>query len=249
MSISGSRSQSPSGIISAGLISGAESKEVHPLRYTWTFWFMNRAPGVKITNYEKAITKIASFSSVEHFWAVYAHLKRPDSVPPVSDYHLFKQGIRPVWEDDANIRGGKYIIRLCKGVAAKFWEDLILGVVMDQFYDAGDQLCGIVLSVRSHEDILSIWTKDESNTTENIAVKEIVKTLLALPPDTVVDYRSHKAAMQEGSSFRNNKQNKDQQESPIGRPSYRRDRDRGRVSTDGSFFQNREHQNRPRRDS
>jgi hypothetical protein len=93
----------------------------HPLHYTWVFWFMHRPPGAKITNYESGMKKIASVSSVsqklhaillltsmhsntsllkqiEDYWAVYSHLKRPKDLPNISDYHLFKQGVRPVWE-------------------------------------------------------------------------------------------------------------------------------------------------------
>ncbi|KAJ1836433.1 hypothetical protein LPJ73_007636, partial [Coemansia sp. RSA 2703] len=63
----------------------------HPLTYAWTFWFMHRMPGHKIDDYEAAMIKIASFATVESFWAVYSHLKRPDEVPTITDYHLFRQ--------------------------------------------------------------------------------------------------------------------------------------------------------------
>ena len=77
----------------------------------------------------------------------------------MSDYHIFKGGIRPVWEDEANKKGGKWIVRLKKGVADRYWEDLLLAMIGDQFAEAGDEVCGAVLSVRSGEDVLSVWTK------------------------------------------------------------------------------------------
>lgn len=93
----------------------------HALHYGWVFWFMHRSPGEKITNYEGAMKKIATFNTVnscitlvslgidfcclkiEEFWAVYSHLRRPSELPNISDYHLFKEGVRPVWE--VNIEG------------------------------------------------------------------------------------------------------------------------------------------------
>ena len=90
---------------------------------------------------------------------VYSHLKRPSSLPSVSDYHVFKKGVRPVWEDEENKRGGKWILRLKKGVVDRYWENLLLGIVGDQFAEAGEEVCGIVLSIRSGEDVLSIWTR------------------------------------------------------------------------------------------
>jgi translation initiation factor 4E len=44
---------------------------IHPLHYTWVFWYMHRPPGTKITNYEDAMNKISSFSSVKVY--IYLH--------------------------------------------------------------------------------------------------------------------------------------------------------------------------------
>jgi translation initiation factor 4E len=131
--------------------------ESHPLKDEWVVWY--RSPGNKFQDYEKSTHKIAHFKTVEEFWTVYSHLKRPSNLPHVSDYHLFKKGIRPVWEDKENRAGGKWNIRLKKGVANRYWEDLMLAIVGDQFGDAGDDLCGAVLSVRGNEDVLSVWTR------------------------------------------------------------------------------------------
>ena len=129
----------------------------HPTKHSWVVWY--RPPTAKHLDYEKSTIALASFGSAEAFWAVYAHLKRPSALPAVSDYHLFRRGVRPVWEDEANKRGGKWIVRLKKGVADRFWEDLLLAIVGDQFGDAGEEVCGAVLSVRSGEDVLSVWTR------------------------------------------------------------------------------------------
>lgn len=135
--------------------SGASSE--HSLKNTWIVWY--RPPTSKYSDYEKSTIALAHFSSVEAFWTVYTHLKRPSVLPSVSDYHIFKKGIRPVWEDEENKRGGKWILRLKKGVADRYWEDLLLAIVGDQFAEAGEEVCGAVLSVRTGEDVLSVWTR------------------------------------------------------------------------------------------
>eukprot|EP00965_Chrysotila_dentata_P199031 6179145-Pleurochrysis_carterae.AAC.3 len=69
---------------------------------------------------------VSSVAMVEEFWLLYVHLRRPmDERPSACDYHVFREGIRPMWEDDANMNGGKWIVRLRKGVAARYWEDLV----------------------------------------------------------------------------------------------------------------------------
>ena len=58
---------------------------------------------------------------VEDFWRLYVHLRRPvDDRPTVCDYHVFREGIKPMWEDETNVNGGKWIVRLKKGVAARY---------------------------------------------------------------------------------------------------------------------------------
>lgn len=37
-------------------------------------------------------------TQVEGFWVSYCHLARPASLPSPTDLHLFKEGIRPLWE-------------------------------------------------------------------------------------------------------------------------------------------------------
>lgn len=174
-----------------------------PLKWTWVVWY--RPPTPKSSDYEKSIQPVCKFSTAQEFWKVFCHLKRPSSLPTVSDYNLFKHGIRPVWEDEENKRGGKWIMRLKKGVADRYWEELLMALVGNQFGDAGEEVCGIVLSVRSGEDVFSIWTKNDGG--RNIKIRyvqvpvralaslimfrETVKRVLNLPDGTNIVWRSH----------------------------------------------------------
>ena len=138
------------------------SANSHPLRHGWVFWFrppISKANGY--IEYEKTLHPMAACETVEELFEIYRHLNRPSSLPLVSDYHLFKKGVRPIWEDDENKKGGKWIVRLKKGVADRYWEDLLLALIGDQFNEASEEVCGAVLSVRNGEDILSIWTRTD----------------------------------------------------------------------------------------
>ncbi|RKP37217.1 translation initiation factor eIF 4e-like domain-containing protein [Dimargaris cristalligena] len=196
------KSLSHANLLPLANVKAGSSSGIHPLQFTWVFWFMHRAPGQKIVNYESAMKKIASFSSIENFWAVYCHLRRPHELPTISDYHLFKQGVRPVWEDDVNKNGGKWIVRLKKGIASRYWEDLVLAVIGDQF-DVGNDICGAVLSIRNSEDILSLWNSSAQDGRINLRIRDTVKRILNLPADTIMEYKAHNDSMKDNSSFRN----------------------------------------------
>jgi len=183
--------------------SSKDSSE-HQLRSTWNLFY--RPPANKYSDYEKSTLKLASLSSVESFWTIYSHLKPPSLLPTVSDYHIFKDGIRPVWEDEANKRGGKWIIRLKKGVADRYWEDLLLAIIGDQFMEAGEEVCGAVLSVRSGEDVLSVWTKNDGG--RNIKIRETIKRALAFPADTNIVWKSHDDSIAQRSALDEARQQK-----------------------------------------
>ncbi|KZV93117.1 eukaryotic translation initiation factor 4E [Exidia glandulosa HHB12029] len=178
----------------------------HPLRQSWVFWFrQQRAPGNKIINYEEGIKRVASVSSVESFWALWTHLRPPSAVQPTTDYMLFHSGVRrPVWEDPLNAAGGKWILRLRKGVADRLWEDLIIGVIGDQFDAASDdsELCGCTISVRPTEDIISVWHKTTSDPKAVERMRDTIRRVLGLPAATVMDYKSNNDSMNDRSSFR-----------------------------------------------
>jgi len=162
----------------------------HPLRNSWVFWFrppISKANG--FIEYEKTLHPIGGCDTVEAFFGIYRHLKRPSDLPLVSDYHLFKQGIRPIWEDDENKKGGKWVVRLKKGVADRYWEDLLLAVIGDQFGEAIDDVCGIVLSVRNGEDIISIWARADGS--KVLKIRETLRRVLAFAPSVKIDWKSH----------------------------------------------------------
>lgn len=62
-------------------------------------------------------------------------------------------------------------MRLKKGVADMFWEELLMAMVGDQFAEAGEEVCGAVVSVRSGEDVFSIWTKNDGG--RNVKIRYV----------------------------------------------------------------------------
>lgn len=73
--------------------------EDHKLQYTYWLWFSKRAPGKQYSqSYDQNLKLIGQFGSVEQFWSLYSHLVRPSELQSHCDFHLFKFGIKPMWE-------------------------------------------------------------------------------------------------------------------------------------------------------
>jgi translation initiation factor 4E len=176
---------------------------LHPLQHRFVFWYTRRQPGIRSqTSYEDNIKRIAEFSTVEGFWGSYCHLSRASTLPNPTDLHLFKEGIRPLWEDAANRSGGKWIIRFKKLVSGRYWEDLVLAMIGDQL-DFGDTVCGAVLSIRFGEDILSVWNRNAADNQAVMALRDSIKRHLHLPLGYMMEYKPHDASLRDNSSFRN----------------------------------------------
>lgn len=90
----------------------------HPLYNVWTLWFDNpshksasAAKGSK-DSWGEDLNKVVTFDSVEEFWGLYNNIIPPSDLPQKANYYLFKEGIKPAWEDPANANGGKWSIQL-----------------------------------------------------------------------------------------------------------------------------------------
>lgn len=179
-------------------------EEEHKLQFEYVLWFSHR-PGGKQNNaqpYDQNLKSVSAFNTVEKFWALYGHIIRPSEMSVHSDFHLFKQGIKPMWEDEANKDGGKWIVRLKKGLASRCWEDLILAILGEQFM-VGEEICGAVVSVRFQEDIISVWNKSANDQYTTIRIRDTLKRVLNLPSNTIMEYKTHNNSLRDQSSFCN----------------------------------------------
>ena len=124
---------------------------------------------------------------------MYNHLRRITDVPFNADYHLFRAGIKPVWEDSNNKAGGKLTVRVRKqGLAPiRYWESLVLGLVGEELDPGLGEICGVIASVRANEVVLSIWNKEADNAEVVAELRERMKATLSLPGFVKMDYKRH----------------------------------------------------------
>jgi len=162
----------------------------HRLQSQYCLWYSRRGPGKQTNNFDANLKLLGRFASCEQFWAIYSHLVKPGELASHSDFHLFKMGIKPMWEDEANKFGGKWIVRLRKGLSSRCWENLVLAMLGEQFM-VGEEICGAVVSVRFQEDILSIWNRSACDQAVTNRIRDTFRRVLNLPPGTAIEYKAH----------------------------------------------------------
>ena len=176
----------------------------HLLEGRWTFWYTHRPTTFRNSalNYDSCLKKLGTFGSIEEFWCYYDHMNFPSELPFYSDIHLFRENLKPMWEEEGNRLGGKWILRLKKGLSTRLWELLILAIIGEQF-NVGKEICGIVCSIRPQEDLISIWTKTANNQIVTQRIKETMKKVLNLPQDCPLEYKTHNDSLRDNCSYRN----------------------------------------------
>lgn len=94
-------------------------------------------------------------------------------------------------------------VRKGNGVVNRLWEELCFACTGEWFGEP--DVVGVVLSVRSRDDNISIWHLDSSDTARRMSIGEKLKDLLNLDESTQLEYKHFRQAMQDNSSFRNAK--------------------------------------------
>jgi len=180
----------------------------HPLEFEWTFWYDKRPAVAKRMkgeqdSYESNLRPIGTFGTVEDFWRYYNHLVKPSRLEINSNYHFFKDGIKPMWEDPANSRGGKWVLTFKdKNLLDVCWENVVLGMVGETL-DADNEITGAVVSRRKAGDKIAIWNKT-TNESAILGIGRKLKALLGVDPNKVnSSYQSHEDAMKTGASYSN----------------------------------------------
>ncbi|CAK9224090.1 hypothetical protein BDL97_04G055600 [Sphagnum fallax] len=158
-----------------------EAPKRHPLKHAWTFWFDNPNGKQKQSTWGSCIRAVYTFSTVEDFWCLYNNVRQPSKLGAGTDFHCFKAGIEPKWEDPKCTHGGKWTATPpranVKGALDMFWLHTLLGMIGEQF-DEGDEICGAVVSVRAKQDKISIWTKTASNEAAQVSIGKQWKAIL-----------------------------------------------------------------------
>nr|AMA65227.1 eIF4E-1a [Amphidinium carterae] len=127
-----------------------------PLRYNWSIWEQIMQSSDKANaQYSDATHKVASFSTVQEFWKLWNHMpqpselleqkrmvrEQPDGLHVIDAIMIFRENIRPEWEDKWNATGGHFQFQLKPTVGGgqvdEYWNNLVLGMIGATIEPAG----------------------------------------------------------------------------------------------------------------
>ncbi|KAL5114170.1 hypothetical protein ACEQ8H_007967 [Pleosporales sp. CAS-2024a] len=187
-----------------------KSVRVPEFRHKWMFWAekgQQAAPKDKSSSSEEYASRPKPLGdqivSIKEFYQHFNNIP-VESLKLRDSIHLFHHGVKPVWEDPRNIRGGAWYFKVSKDMAAQFWHEMCLLAVGDGLQGAietkrpsfNDDICGISYSVRWNAVQVAVWNRDA----ENEAGKEkLLKVILEKLSEELVPkkedsywYKAHK---------------------------------------------------------
>ncbi|KAJ5175725.1 Eukaryotic translation initiation factor 4E-1 [Penicillium canariense] len=189
----------------------------HPLMHEWTLWF-TKPPSGKGDNWNDLLKEVVTFSSVEEFWGIYNNITPTSELGLKADYHLFKKGVRPEWEDPQNKHGGKWSYQF-KDKRSVPIDDLWLHAQLSAIgetleADADNEVMGVVVNVRKGFYRVGLWTRtvgksipgDKTSRTpaqgKDIleAIGRRFKDVLRLKEADVVEFSGHTDSAHSGST-------------------------------------------------
>ena len=114
-----------------------KSVRVPEFRFRWLFWAEKGQQGAakdKTASSEEYASRPKPLGeqiiTIKEFYQHFNNIP-VESLKLRDSIHLFHMGIRPVWEDPRNTRGGAWYFKISKDVAAQFWHEICLLAVGD----------------------------------------------------------------------------------------------------------------------
>ncbi|KAA0199336.1 hypothetical protein HAZT_HAZT002571 [Hyalella azteca] len=167
----------------------------HPLNSTWTlFYFINDKSGN--FNWQESQAVVASFNTVEDFWALFNHIENASKLKIGFDYSLFKNGILPAWEDSGNTGGGKWTLNTSRHQRFtdldNYWLELIMMMVGENEEEyVNNVITGAVVSLRMKQDRVCLWCAPTKKPEAILKAGKAMKRCMGIPPNTTIDYTVH----------------------------------------------------------
>lgn len=137
--------------------------------------------------------------SLQAFWRLQTSVVPPKELTLGGTYHFFRKGIKPTWEDSANVNGGRWVIFINRDLEyVDFsWNRILIGLI-GNLIDYADHVTGVVCQRRAKGDRLSIWIRGNLTKDEIVGVGKRAAELLEIrtkKPSSGIsfDFKGHPA--------------------------------------------------------
>jgi len=180
-----------------------------PSDQKWQIWYWKSyiKNGKKNGNWQDFLRMKSSFTTREQFWQSYNDINGYEFglLSSHCDYCVFKEGIKPMWEDQANRNGGRWLMEFPRkkdwksmSYLDEIWLKVLLAITGDDLIDYRDEVCGAVLIIRSRINKIAVWTANSDKILTNLKICEILKACTGLKGKMY--YEAHYSCLKKSKS-------------------------------------------------
>ncbi len=166
-----------------------------PLQYVWSVYYEKPVPSSNTTpntsgaaNYTDRLTTLApSVPDIGQFYKIFNNIPW-SSIPSRNSVHIFRSGVRPLWEDPENLHGGCFNLKVRRQnqedeKPKRVWEEICLmgcgGELQAALVEAGirDHVLGMSFSPKLYCVCVSIWLKKGEEKSTSVVQKTVLERL------------------------------------------------------------------------
>jgi len=191
----------------------------HELNAKWKMWYdYQDKKYIAMENWSESLQEIGTVPDVETFWGIQEEIGEIEKLPVSSNMHFFRDGIQPMWEDEKNSEGGKWVLEVgSEQKTEAIWVNTLLFciseivlmktlqkternelVVNSATVDKSlqDAICGAVLSPRKNYIRISLWTKIKDDRV--LRIGKLWKEFAEIPDAVKIIFKAHESSSRGG---------------------------------------------------
>ena len=130
------------------------------------------------------VRSVGVVDTAEGFWCMHDCLLPPSGMPTGSSFMLFRGNVAPMWELEANRRGGRWVVSLpTAAMADEGWTHVCVAMLAEQFPGMEEEISGACVAAKKRGAWrLSLWTRSADDGAAQRVIGQHLKELLqALP--------------------------------------------------------------------
>ncbi|KAM0677421.1 Eukaryotic translation initiation factor 4E type 2 [Binucleata daphniae] len=154
----------------------------------------------KPTDFSSIITPLCTITEESNIPYLLSHFPLFITLQLPTDINIFKHPIKPLWEDEQNIKGGKYIIKVKKHVGQRLFEKMFVNFSLNKS-TIMDNVNGLVASIRAKQVMISLWIKTVPK--DHIETINEIRRILGVDYELIVEFKDNDESLKDKSSYRN----------------------------------------------
>lgn len=126
------------------------------LESKWTLWFH------KVNDNNWSLDSYSKVLDINTYYDLLFIIKELENITS-GMFFLMKEGIIPIYEDENNINGGYWSLRITKKEAFDFWQKIVYYLCMDNITENNfykNKINGVSISPKINNCIFKIWNNN-----------------------------------------------------------------------------------------